>query len=261
MTKSMLVLPILFAAACVDSTYPELQEAPTTPVETTQVATAGNAPVVIATGGTQGFAIDDAASIGLEGNASDGYQVEPAGNAWPNMTKPLYWVRALRAGLGSFEIITNKGIASGLVESSDVASVALVPADYQLDGSSPFAIDTNRLGVQVVLADRDGRRLVDATLGISGDQTAWDHATRPAIVGRHLVRAYADSFGERELAIEVVAGIDRVESAVTGNVTCFHAYAGATEIATTLAISGGTPVDGASNCVVNAPTDVIAVRR
>jgi hypothetical protein len=260
-TKSLLVLPALFAAACVDPTYPELPETPDTPVETTQVARAGDAPVVIATHGVQGFEIADPTSIGIDGLASDGYRVEPDGNVWPNMSKQLYWVRAQQAGVGTFEIITNQGIASGLVESADVANVALVPADYQLDGASPFAIDTNRLGVQVILTDRDGRRLVDASLGISGEQTAWDHANRPAIVGRHLVRAYADSFAERELTIEVVDQIERVESRVTGNQTCFHAYSGTTEIATTLAISGGTPVAGASNCVIDAPTDVIAVRR
>ena len=55
MTKTLLVAPIPFAAACADS-YPSLPEAPTTPVDTAlSIARAGDADVVIATGGTQGF--------------------------------------------------------------------------------------------------------------------------------------------------------------------------------------------------------------
>lgn len=254
MTKTLLLAPVL-AAACMDPSYPEPRDLPTTPVATTPVA-AGAA--VIASGGTQGFAIADPTSIGVDGQASDGYQVEPAGNVWPNMVEPVYYVRAFGPGLGSFEIATNHGIASGLVESADLAGVAIVPADYELDGTSAFALDLSRLAIQVVLTDGAGRRLVDATLGISGDQTAWDHAKRPAIVGRHLVRAWADSFAERALAIDVADGVDRIESRVTGNRTCFHAYAGAIELATAMTISGGTPVPGASNCVTDAPTDVIA---
>src|SRR5687768_17312821 len=126
MSKSLLALP-LFVAACLEPSYPELPEPPTTPVETTQTARAGSEPVVIATGGGQGIAIAERTSIGLEGLASDGYTVEPP-NAWPNLVEPLYLVRAHQSGLGSFEIITNHGIASGLVESAALATITLVPA-------------------------------------------------------------------------------------------------------------------------------------
>ena len=87
-----------------------------------------------------------------------------------------------------------------MVESADVVAVTVVPADYQLDGSSPFALDLDRRAIEIELADCDGRRLVDATLGISGDQTAWDRANPPrdrrpppaAHVGRLVRRALAD---------------------------------------------------------------------
>src|SRR5438045_9332306 len=132
MMKTLLVAPVLFAAACAtDTTYPDQAEAPTTPVATTPIATAGD-KLVIATGGTAGFAIADSTSVGLDGDASSGYAVEPAGDVWPNMKAPVYYVRALGgATLGSFEIQTNRGIASGLVESADLATASIVPADYQ----------------------------------------------------------------------------------------------------------------------------------
>jgi hypothetical protein len=256
-TKALLVLPI-FAAACVDPTYPELPEHPTTPVEITPVTNAGEAPIVIATGGTQGFAIDDATSIGLAGDASDGYEVAPASRIWPNTVEPLYYVRAFETGLGSFEIITNHGIATGLVESADVASIAMVPADYQLDGSSPFAVELGRREVAVELRDAGGRRLVDATLGIPVEQTAWDRGTLPAKAARHIIVVYADSFGDRGLAIDVVDHVERLESRVIGDRTCFHAYAGSTEVATAMTITGGTPVAGATNCATGVSSEISA---
>ena len=256
MSKSLLALP-LFAAACLEPTYPELPETPTTPVETTQTARAGDAKVVIATGGVQGFAIDDRTSIGLEGFASDGYSVEPP-KSWPNLVEPLYHVRAHESGLGSFEVITNHGIASGLVESAAIASIAIVPADYQLDGSSPFALDLARTDITIELRDAAGRRLVDASLGIPANQTAWDRATLPATAARHHVALYADSFGEHTVAIDVIDRLDRFESRVDGELTCFHAYAGTVEIATNMVITGGEPVPGAINCARGLPSEITA---
>lgn len=258
MTKSLLGLaglPLL-AAACMDPTYPELSEPPTTPIEAAPVAP-GHA---IALGGVQGFTIDDPTSVGLSGDASDGYQVEPAGRVWPNVVEPLYYVRALAPGHGGFEIVTNHGIATGLVESAAVASVALVPADYQLDGSSPFAIGLDRRAIAIELRDDRGRPLVDLSLGIPAEQTAWDRATLPAIAARHVVAVYADSFGERGLAVDVIDAVDRIERRVLDDRVCFHAYAGTTEVAAAMTITGGTPVPGATNCAVGDPA-AIAARR
>lgn len=263
MTKLALpavVLPAVLAA-CVDPVYPE-REVPTTPVEIEVTTRAGEGPLVIATGGTVELAIDDPTSVGLEGTASDGYRVEPAGLVWPNTRAPRYDVRALAPGMGSFEIATNHGIATGLVESADLATVALVPADYVLDGSSPFAIDVARRDVAIELRAADGRRLVDASLGIAVEQTGWDRATLPATVARHLVLVYGDSLGERTVAVDVVDGaavIQRVEGRVSGGRVCFHAYAGTTEIATAMTITGGEPVPGAANCADGDP-QVIAAR-
>jgi hypothetical protein len=252
MTKSLLVLPLVVASACVDSAvYPELPADPTTAVQSRPEVTAGDAPIVIATGGVQGIAIDDVRSVGFSGDATAGFRVEPFDNVWPNTKKAEYWVRALAAGTGSFEIVTNQGIAGGSVESADVASVALVPQDYELDGHSPFAIDISRPRVQAIVLDATNRRLVDATLGLDGEQTAWDRVTVPATVGRLSVHVWADSLGDRELAIELADHVDRVETVVSGNRTCFHAYAGSTEIATTLAIDG-TPDPRATNCALGA---------
>jgi hypothetical protein len=264
MPRSLLARPFLaslagvalLGVACIDPGYPELPEPPTTPIEIAPLAP----HAVIATGGVQGFAIDDATSIGLSGDASAGYRVEPAGKVWPNLVQPLYYVRAFESGLGSFEIITNRGIATGLVESAEVASLALVPADYELDGSSRFAVDLNRREVVVELRDAAGRRLVDLSLGIPAQQTGWDRAILPARAARHVVAVYADSFGERGLAIDVVAAVDRIESRVAGDRICFHAYAGAIEVATAMTIRGGTPVPGAANCATGDPTSISAHR-
>lgn len=260
MTKSLLLVPVL-AAACVDPALPERPDAPTDPVDIAVTTRAGGDEVVIATGGIVELAIDDVTSVGLSGEATDGYRVEPAGLVWPNMKAPLYYVRAEAEGAGSFEIATNHGIATGLVESADLATVALVPADYVLDGRAPFAIDVARRDVQVVLRSADGRALVDASLGIALTQTAWDRGTLPAAAGRHLVSVYADSFGERTLALDVVdatAAIDRLEPVVDGDRVCFHAYAGATEIATAITVTGGTPIPGAANCATGTLTTVTA---
>lgn len=256
MSKTLLALPLL-AAACLEPSYPEPRDTPTTPIEAIEAARVGTGPAVIATGGVQTFAIE-VPSIGLEGNASDGYAVEPPKGIWPNTIAPRYDVRAFETGVGSFEIITSQGIATGLVESADVASVRLVPADYQLDGSSPFALDVSRREVTVELYDADGRRLVDTTLGIPVQQTAWDRARLPATAARHIITVYADSFGERVLAVDVVDQVDRLESRVIGDRTCFHAYAGSTEVATTMTITGGEPVPGAANCAVGNSATIAA---
>ena len=54
--------------------------------------------------------------------------------------------------------------------------------------------------------------------------------------------------------IQVVDRLDRIETRVAGDRTCFHAYAGTTEIATAMTITGGTPVPGAANCITGTPT-------
>ncbi len=255
MTKSLLLLPLL-VAACVDE-YRELPADPTTPVETRPLE-AGDA-AIIATGGTQGFAIDDPLSVGLSGETTGDFEIETADHVWPNTRKPEYFVRALASGVGSFEIFTNRGIASGSVESAAVANVTLVPASYELDGHSAFAVSASRTQVQAVLVDRDGRRLVDATLGLTGEQTAWDSVTLPQAIGTQSVHAYADSFGERDLEIDVVGDVTgglRVESVVLGDRTCFHAYAGSLEVATAMTITGGTPDPHAANCALGVPTRI-----
>jgi hypothetical protein len=254
MTKSLLALPLL-VTACMDTTYPEQRPTPTTPIDATPTATIEDN--VIATGGVQRFETDKSA-IGLEGFASDGYTVEPPRGIWPNLNAPVYDVRALESGTGTFEIITSRGIATGIVESADIASIRAVPTDYQLDGSSPFALDLSRREITIELRDAAGRRLVDASLGIPVQQTAWDRATLPAKAVRHIVALYADSFGEHALAIDVVDQIERMESRVDGARTCFHAYAGTTEVAVAMTITGGDLVPGAANCAIGTPATLIA---
>src|SRR4029079_7071867 len=103
------------------------------------------------------------------------------------------------------------------------------------------------------LVDAQGRRLVDATLVVGGSaatQTAWDRATLAAVAGRATLDVAADSFASRSLAIDVIAGYDKVETITTGNRTCVHAYKGSVEVAATtdIAANGGTLDPHATNC-------------
>jgi hypothetical protein len=247
MKASLLALTL---AACTTEGLPVEGETPSTPVESKAITVVDGHEIVVAQGGALAVHVIDQASIGLEGNASDGYAVEPYEiNRWPQTISTDYFVRANVAGMGTYEIVTSKGIATGLVKSAEVARVELVPANYELDGSSPFAFAANRTQMRAALYDRDGRRLVDATLAIGATQTAWDSASLPAAPGQHSVTIGAESFGERTFAIEVVQDIERVEQVRSGDRTCFHAYAGTTEIAAALAVTGGTPDPTATNCV------------
>src|SRR6266545_4310465 len=112
-------------------------------------------------GGVAAFGIDDPASIGWYGEATDGFAVEPFdADGWPNTQRAEYWVRALATGTGTFTIQTNHGIAAGSVFAAPLHEIALVPADYELDGrSATFAIDRARPFVQVALLDAANRRL------------------------------------------------------------------------------------------------------
>ncbi len=254
----LVALPLALAA-CVDvdaPTYARLPDPPTTPITSRLLQTVANRPVVIATGGTLTVAIDDPTSIGWSGAATTGFTVEPF-TAWPNTQRPEYWVRALGAGTGSYTIATNRGIAVGTVDSAPVATVTLVPPDYQLDGHSAFALAPDRAIVEADLADNTDRRLVDATLVLGESLRAADAAVTPAwdqlvlsrATGRHMVGVSAESFTARELAVDVDGTIDRTEKVTSGDRTCFHAYHGAVEIAATWTLVGSVDPH-ATNCVL-----------
>jgi len=255
MTKALALLPVSLLA-CADVSHPdEYDDTPGTPIAPRAIAQVDDQPVIVGTGGAAAFAIDDPASIGWYGEATTGFAVEPFdADGWPNTQRAEYWVRALADGTGTFAIQTNHGIAAGSLLATAVAGVALVPANYELDGRSPFAVDRARPLAQVALTDATGRRLVDATVVVGGTgttQDAWDRATLPARAGRVTLELAADSFTTRSLAIDVVDGFDRVETITTGARTCVHAYKGGIEVATTTDISanGGTLDPHATNCV------------
>jgi hypothetical protein len=253
MKNAALLVTVL--AACTTEGIPVERETPSTPVASKEITVVEGHEIVVATGGALAVHVEDQASIGLEGSASDGYAVEPYEvNRWPQTISTDYFVRANVSGMGSYEIVTSKGIATGIVKSADVARVELVPANYELDGSSPFAFAANRTQMRAALYDADGRRLVDATLAIGATQTAWDSAFLPPASGAQSVTLGAGSFGERTFTIDVVQeqGIVRVEEVRRGDRTCFHAYAGSTEIAAALTITGGTPDPTATNCAFGA---------
>src|SRR5438046_22357 len=113
MTKTLLALPVLFAAACTDSTTPapDLSDSPHNPI-TYQQLSVGGAPAPVATGGLQVITIaNDPLSVGWSATASDGIEVEPFGQVWPNTRKPEYFVHVVASG--SFAIQTDHGIAAG----------------------------------------------------------------------------------------------------------------------------------------------------
>jgi hypothetical protein len=235
MWKLLMAAPLVVLAACADDgrSYPAIPDPPTNPMASDVMTKVADQPIVIATHGVLAVALP--ASIGWSGDATAGFAVEPSdADGWPNTGKPEYWIRATIAGTGSFEISTNLGMAVGSVESADLARVALVPADYRLDGQAAFALDVRRPAVQAELLDRRGRRLVDASvvLGEAGArQTDWDRVALGATAGRHTVAAQADSFDARDLAVDLVDHVDRTETVLDGALTCFHAYLGDVEVA------------------------------
>lgn len=244
MMKAALFATVL--AACADDGIDAAHPDPTTPIASTVTTTAGATPVV-ARGGAMVVHVVDQTAIGLDGNASAGYAVEPYERAaWPNTISTDYWVRATIAGTGSYDIVTSKGIASGLVWSADLARVAILPARYELAGET-FALAPNRRDIVVALYAADGTRLVDATLAIEGTQTAWDTATLAG--GTFAVEA--DAVPAQTFAVPF-ATAERIEERRDGNRVCFHAYAGATEVVTAMTIEGGTIDPRATNCAVGA---------
>ena len=244
MTKAALLVTVL--AACATDGIEADHPTPTTPIEATVTSRVGDRALVAA-GGVMSVRIEDKTAIGLEGNASPGFEVSPFElDRWPNTISPEYWVRANVAGTGSYEIVTSKGIATGLVHSADLVRVALVPAHYEL-AAPVFAVTANRPEVQVALFDAQGHRLVDASVSISSSQTAWDTA-RLTTEGHHTLVVDANSFAERSFEIDVVLAPERIESVRVGDRTCFHAYTGDTEIAVAMTFDGGTRDPDAHNC-------------
>jgi hypothetical protein len=240
------VFAIVLAACATDGVGAE-HPVPTTPVASTVTTTAGETPVV-ARGGAMVVHVEDQTAIGLDGNASAGFVVEPYELArWPNTISTDYWVRAEIAGTGSYDIVTSKGIATGPVWSADLARVAILPARYQLAGET-FALAANRTDIQVALFAADGTRLVDGTLAIEGAQTAWDTATLTS--GTFAVAS--DALPTRSFTVPIVKAADRIEEARDGSRVCFHAYAGTIEVVTTMTIEGGTIDPRATNCAVGA---------
>ena len=137
--KGMLtkVLPLVLLAACAADVDRSPEPAsPTTPVAFAQDGT------LVATGGTLTITIPSDVSVGLSATATNA-EVTPASITWPNMTKPVYEVRAVAAGPGAFLITTNEGIVGGTFEAADVARTV---------------IDEH---CHVVLLDAQGRALVD----------------------------------------------------------------------------------------------------
>jgi len=217
MSKALLVLPFLVACA----------EAPgelTAPTSAPLAFTTLGDGSIVATGGYQIVAIGDRAQAGLSATASDGYDVEPAGGAWPNLVAPEYHVRALAAGSGEFAIATSHGIAAGTLESADVARIALVPVHYALAGNYRFIVDPARPEVEVALFDNRGRRLVDGSLRVTGaTQTAWD---RVVVDATTTLTISADSIATVTWPLQVGSAIDRIDE--VGN--CLHAYRGDLEV-------------------------------
>lgn len=224
----MKLLPIVLLAACAEegpavATY----EPPQAPVAFT---TLGG---WVATGGYQVVTISDKSQAGLSGRASDGFDVEPVGGAWPNLVAPEYHVRALASGEGTFAIETSHGAASGSVHSAEVARVQLVPPDYALDGHSAFAVDATRANLEIRLTDADGDVLVDGSVRATGQDmtmTAWNQLS---VAHTGAVTITGDSFAPVTVQLAVVDGVDRIEAVTADGVTCRHAYKGDLEVVTT----------------------------
>jgi hypothetical protein len=261
MMKAAAIASLVFATACVDGIGEEPAD-PTTPLTATVLSGVPGHKLVIATGGAATLRIEDKRALGLEGNASQGYAVTPTnGNVWPHIAFD-YFVHANVSGAGSYEIITSRGIATGLVHSAPIATTKLLPFRYELAGET-FALAPNRTQVEVALLDAQGQRLVDGTLAFSNaTQTDWDRATVAATAGRHTLTVAGDSV-TAEFDVEVIDGVERVERVRVGNRTCFHAYVGSTEVAIAMSFERGTQDPNATNCATASqhasPDDVRAV--
>lgn len=215
---------VLLAAACAEEGPPVATfQPPQAPIAFT---TLGG---WVATGGYQVVTISDKSQAGLAGSASDGFEVEPVGGAWPNLVAPEYHVRALAPGEGTFAIETSHGTANGAVHSAEVAQVALVPPDYALDGHSQFAVDATRASLEIRLTDADGDVLVDGSVH-APNQVAWNRISVPASGS---VTITGDSFAPLTVQLALVDGVDRIESITVDGVTCRHAYKGDVEVVTT----------------------------
>ena len=76
---------------------------------------------------------------------------------------------------------------------------------------------------------------------------AWDTLSLPTTPGHYTVLVSADSFSQRQLAFDLVAGIDRIESSVTGTLArvgdtaeiCFYPLLGTIDVAAPLEIELG----------------------
>ncbi len=245
----LLALPVVFAVGCIDSQAPapDTSELPTTPITFDELHV-GDQTIVIATGGTQTVSIANLQTIGFSGGTTSGFELEPFAGIWPNVRKQEYRVRAVSSEqTGTFSIQTNKGIAAGPVDSAEVVRIALVPANYQLDGHSSFALDIAHPVAQVALFDATDRRLVDSTLAADVAQSAWDTVALPATVGTATIHVTADSFAAQTLTIALADQVDRVEPVTADGRTCFHAYAGAVEVAKAMPLTG-TPDPDFVNC-------------
>lgn len=192
MSKVLLVLPVLVAACVETPSYRPQPGLPDTPVAFESLQRAGDAPIVIATGGVEVISISDPASIGVSGESSDGFEIDPHDHAWPNMKQATYALRALQPGDGDFAIATDHGIASGPLAAADVARVALA-------STSPV--------VRVALYDAGGNRLVDGTLAIADDQpgataAGWDGLALAATHGAHTLTVTADSIAPQQFTID-----------------------------------------------------------
>jgi hypothetical protein len=243
----------LFAAACLgNSAAGPDRPIPTSPIPFAELDAAG--AMTIATGGTQIVTIADPLAIGLSGEATTSYEVVPFGGLWPDAQQGTYTVRALAAGSGAFSIATAKGVAAGAVASADVDRVVVLPAAYELDGHSAFAIDVDRPAIEAALFDADDNRLVDGSLVIAGSAAspvapvAWDTATLPATVGSYAITVTADSAPTLATTLAVAASYDSVVQTTDDlGRTCYHAYAGAVEVATAMtALVAPDPT--ATNC-------------
>src|SRR5262249_33474795 len=85
MSKPLPALPAL-AAGCLGQGPAALDpnvDRPSTPIAFDQLEV-GDAPIVVATGGVQTITIPSAFSVGWSGTASDGFDLEPDGDVWPN---------------------------------------------------------------------------------------------------------------------------------------------------------------------------------
>jgi hypothetical protein len=216
----------LFVAACLGNSAagPDRPE-PTSPIPFAELAAAG--ATTIATGGTQIVTIPDPLAIGLSGQATTSYEVVPYGGLWPDAQQGTYTLRALAAGSGAFSIATARGVAAGAVASADVDRVVIQPAAY------------------------DDDRLVDGSVAIAGSgasPVAWDTATLPAVAGDYAVTATADSAPTLSTTVAVVASYDNIVQTTDDlGRTCYHAYAGAVEVATAMtALVAPDPT--ATNC-------------